>query len=192
MNKLNIDVKDNYEYFRDLCYAEKNLKTNLIILEPKRNNRDWLKQTEKIEHATINENINLIVEKKLSSYKYGIKLHCPDFTEKPYFRFDSDGPAHRNKTQLSLPEQMITTPHFNTYDEKGQEFAYKSEVLKSEKDAKAIVENLDFGISHFFQETKIKTNGKEEYPEIKVNEPELFEIEPKTDPLNGIDFFRLA
>ena len=34
----------------------------------------------------------------------------------------------------------------------------KSDVLKSEKDAKAIVENLDFGISHFFQETNIKTN----------------------------------
>jgi hypothetical protein len=71
---------------------------------------------------------------------------------------------------------------------KGQEFAYKSDALKSEKDAKAIIENLDFGISHFFQETNIKTNGKEEFPKIKVNEPELFEIEPKTDPLSGIDF----
>lgn len=67
-------------------------------------------------------------------------------------------------------------------------------MLKSAEDAKAIVENLDLGISHFFQVTNIKTNGKEEYPEIKVTQPnqpnqlKLFAIEPKTDPLNGIDF----
>tara|TARA_B110000211_G_C13886840_1_gene467717 strand:- start:225 stop:797 length:573 start_codon:yes stop_codon:yes gene_type:complete len=188
MNKINFDVKDNYEYLQELSFEEKNLNTNPIVLQPKRNNGDWLKQSNQIIHSTINENITLIVEKKISLYKYGIKLHCPDFTEKPYFRFDSDGPAHRNKTELPLSEQKITTPHFNTYDEKGQEFAYKSDALKSEKDAKAIIENLDFGISHFFQETNIKTNGKEEFPKIKVNEPELFEIEPKTDPLSGIDF----
>lgn len=188
MSKLNLDVRDNYEYFQELSYEEKNLVTNSIVLEEKKNNKDWLKQSVKIDHSTINENITLIVEKKQSLYKYGIKLHCPNFTEKPYFRFDSDGPAHRNKTELPLSEQIITTPHFNTYDEKGQEFAYKSKTLKSEKDAQAIIDNLDFGISHFFQETNIKTEGKTEYPEIKVNEPELFEIEPKTDPLNGIDF----
>ena len=188
MGKSNIDIKNNYEYFKDLCYAEKNLKANPIVLEPKKSNRDWLKQSEKIEHSTIDENINLVVEKKISLYKYGIKLHCPNFTEKPYFRFDSDGPAHRNKTELPLPEQKITTPHFNTYDEKGQEYAYKSEVLKNEEDAMAIVKNLDFGISHFFQETNIKTHGKEEYPKIEVNEPELFEVKPENDPLNGIDF----
>lgn len=188
MSKLNIDVKDNYDYLKELSYTEKNIDTKLIILEPKRNNRDWLIKTTKIDHSTIDENITLIVEKKLSLYKYGIKLHCPDFTEKPFFRFDSDGPAHRNKDELSLSEQKITTPHFNTYDENGQEFAYKSLVLKNEKDSKAIVENIDFGISHFFQETQIKINGKEDYPEIKVNEPELFEIDSETDPLNGIDF----
>jgi hypothetical protein len=188
MSKLNLDVKDNYEYFQELSYEEKNLATNPIVLEEKKNNKDWLKQSAKIDHSTINENITLIVEKKQSLYKYGIKLHCPNFTEKPYFRFDSDGPAHRNKTELRLSEQIITTPHFNTFDKKGQEFAYKSKTLKSEKDAQAIVANLDFGISHFFQETNIKTKGKTEYPEIKVNEPELFKIEPKTDPLNGIDF----
>jgi len=188
MSKLNLDVRDNYEYLQKLSYEEKNLSINPIVLEPKKNNGDWLIQSTKIDHFTIKENITLIVEKKLSLYKYGIKLHCPNFTEKPYFRFDSDGPAHRNKTELPLSEQKITTPHFNTYDEKGQEFAYKSDTLKSEEDAKAIVENLDFGISHFFQETNIKTNGKTEYPEIRVDNPELFEIEPETDPLNGIEF----
>ena len=188
MNKPNLEIRDNYEYFQELSYAEKNLATNPIVLVPKRNNRDWLKHSTPVDHSTIDENITLIVEKKLSFHKYGIKLHCPEFTEKPYFRFDSDGPAHRNKSESRLSEQIITTPHFNTYDEKGQEFAYKSDALKDEKNAKAIVENLDFGISHFFQETNIKTNGKEEYPEIKFNEPELFEIAPETDPLNGIDF----
>ncbi|TCK67207.1 hypothetical protein DFQ05_0980 [Winogradskyella wandonensis] len=188
MSKINLDVRDNYEYFEELTYSEKNIKDNPIILEPKRNNRDWLKQSTKVDHSTIEENIKLIIEKKLSLYKYGIKLHCPSFTEKPYFRFDSDGPAHRNKTDQPLNEQLITTPHFNSFDKKGQEFAYKSDVLKSEEDAKAIVENLDFGISHFFQETNLKLNNGEEFPEIKVTEPELFEIEPEIDPLNGIEF----
>lgn len=188
MSKLNLDVKDNYEYFQDLSYKIKNLPTNPIVLTAKENNKDWLKTSTKIDHSTIPENINLIVEKKRSVYKYGIKLHCPNFTEKPYFRFDSDGPSHRNKTEVPLTQQIITTPHFNTYDDKGQEFAYKSDALLNKLDAKAIVDNIDFGISHFFQETNILTNGKEEYPEIKVHELELFEIEPDNDPLNGIEF----
>ncbi|EAQ49592.1 hypothetical protein [Leeuwenhoekiella blandensis] len=188
MSKINLEVRDNYEFLQELSYEEKNLNTNTIVLEPKRNNRDWLKQSSNIDHSTIEENITLIVEKKISFFKYGIKLHCPNFTSQPYFRFDSDGPAHRNKSEPSLPEQKITTPHFNTFDEKGNEFAYKSETLKRDEDAQAIAEDLNFGISHFFKETNIKTNGKEEFPEIKIDEPELFEIELDTDPLNGIDF----
>lgn len=188
MSKINFEVRDNYEYFEELTYSEKNIKEKVIVLEPKSNNSDWLKQTTKTHHSTIEENITLIIEKKFSLYKYGIKLHCPDFTEKPYFRLDSDGPAHRNKTNQSLNEQLITTPHFNSFDSKGQEFAYKSDVLKSEKDAKAIVENLEFGISHFFQETNLILNNGNEFPEINIYEPKLFENKTEIDPLNGIDY----
>ncbi|MDT0644970.1 hypothetical protein RM553_19210 [Zunongwangia sp. F363] len=188
MSEINLKVKQNYEYLEELSFSEKNIQEDTIFLKEKNNRKDWLKNSVKVEHSTAKDEMSLIIEKKLFPYKYGIKLHCPNFTEKPFFRFDSDGPTHRNKIENSLAEQPITTPHFNTYDEKGQEFAYKSDILRNDKEAKAIAENIEFGISHFFQETNIKLNGKDEFPGLTTENPELFEIESQTDPLNGIEF----
>lgn len=186
MSKSNIDVKDNFDYFNELVYSEKNIEDEKILLLPKRNNRDWLINKTNVQHSTIDDEIVLIIEQKISLYKYGIKLHCSDFTEKPYFRFDSDGPAHRNTSKYPLSEQLVTTPHFNTFDEEGEEFAYKNDVLKKDEEAKAISENIDFGVSLFFQEANIKTKQKDEYPEIMNDQ--LFDFDVESDPLKGIDF----
>ena len=126
-------------------------------------------------------------QQKVSRQKFVPTLICKHLTSAPFFRFDSDGPAHRNiSDEIPLSEQKVTTPHFNTFDKTGLSIAYKTETLKKEKEAKAIAENINFGVSHFFQESNINTDGN--FPEIKLKIPELFGENIETDPLNGIDF----
>ncbi|WP_405566323.1 hypothetical protein [Polaribacter sp. Asnod6-C07] len=189
MQRKNIEIKSDFEYYSDLTYGEKSVKENPILLEQKITHKDWLTNKSNVEHRNIGEKIDLTVERKKSFYKYGIKLTCKEFTKEPYFRFDSDGPAHRNKLkEIPLSEQKITTPHFNCFNKEGIAIAYKTDALKNEGNSKAIVENIEFGLSHFFQETNINQDKGNEIPEIELKVPELFEDKTETDPLNGVNF----
>jgi hypothetical protein len=189
MQRKNIEVKNDFEYYTELTHGEKSVKENPILLEQKVTHKDWLSKNSNVEHRNIGEKIDLTVERKKSFYKYGIKLTCKDFTKEPYFRFDSDGPAHRNKSNdIPLSEQKITTPHFNCFDKEGTAIAYKTDTLKNEGDSKAIVENIEFGLSHFFQEANINQDDEKVIPVIELKVPELFEDNTETDPLNGVNF----
>ena len=187
MKIINKEIRDDFDYFLELMDGEKEIEENTIYLEQKPTHKDWLTKTTNINHETINEKIDLTIERKKSYYKYGIKLTCKHLTKMPFFRFDSDGPAHRNISEdIPLSEQKITTPHFNTFDKTGLAIAYKTNILKQENEARAIAENIDFGLSHFCQERNINTNRK--LPEIELEIPKLFEENIEIDPLNGVDF----
>ncbi|MDO7170839.1 hypothetical protein [Mariniflexile sp. AS56] len=189
MQRKNIEIKDDFEYFTELTYGEKSVKENSVYLEQKETHKDWLSKTTSIEHSTISEKVDLTIERKKSFYKYGIKLACKDFSNEPFFRFDSDGPAHRNtSSDIPLSEQKVTTPHFNSFDKNGFAIAYKTDVLKKDNEAKAIAENIEFGLSHFFQETNINQGENANILEIGLKIPELFEYTTETDPLNGVNF----
>jgi len=189
MKRINNEIRDDFDYFLELMNGDKEVNESVIYLDQKPTHHDWLSKTSLVNHKTINDKIDLIVERKKSIYKYGIKLTCTNLSKTPFFRFDSDGPAHRNTSEnIPLSEQKITTPHFNTFDKTGLAIAYKSEILKQENEANAIAENIDFGISHFFQERNINTNESQTVPEIKLTVPQLFKDNIETDPLNGVDF----
>jgi hypothetical protein len=100
-----------------------------------------------------------MVEQSKRDNKYGIKLRCANFIKQPYFRFDSDGPAHRNENpKIPLEEQSIKTPHFNSFDENGNYIAYQNETLKNQTKAQIIANDINFGISLFCMETNSKLN----------------------------------
>lgn len=188
MQRKNIEIANDYNLYTELTYGDKSIHENQIQLVQKPNNIDWLQQECSVTHISIIKKIDLTVEKKKSLYKYGIKLTCKEYTKEPYFRFDSDGPAHRNKNATSLSEQQITTPHFNCFNESGLAIAYKSDILKSENESKAIVNNIDFGLNHFFKETNINQNSDIEIPTIEVKEPGFFDSDINDDPLDGVNF----
>lgn len=189
MKKINIQVKEDFDYFNELTFGSKLLKENPILLVQKINHKDWLSKTINVIHSNVDDNIELLVEKKKSLYKYGFKLICKNFLDEPFFRFDSDGPAHRNAIEnIPLNEQRVTTPHFNSFDNNGYYFAYKSDVLKDDGNAQAIVNNLEFGFDHFCKETNINQREKDVIPKVEISNPELFEDNLESDPLNGIDF----
>lgn len=114
-----------------------------------------------------------MVEQSKRDNKYGIKLRCANFLKQPFFRFDSDGPAHRNENpEIPLEEQSIKTPHFNTFNEIGKSIAYQNEVLKNGKEAQIIANDINFGISLFCTETNSKLKDSN-FPSVSLLMPEL-------------------
>jgi len=167
MNKINHDVKNSFELFSKLRDENKIIISSDITFEVKENNAKWEKWKSDIDHQICEYDIEFIVEVQKGTSKYGVKLHCKNFTKQPYFRFDSEGPSHRNYSiEIPLEEQSVSTPHFNSFDLNGYSIAYKNDVLKSETESKAIQEDLNFGVALFCDETNTKLENKK-YPQFK-------------------------
>lgn len=173
MNRTNKDIRDQFDYFTELLSVNKIALSKIIQLAPKRSNAKWFLGQSNIQHETISDDIILVVEQSKRDSKYGLKLRCPSLSEEPFFRFDSDGPAHRNYLpDIPLEEQSVTTPHFNSYNSAGKSIAYKNDTLKKETEAQIIVEDINFGVSLFCMETNTKlTTG--EFPIVVDKEPEI-------------------
>jgi len=170
-----------------LVNDEKIVLTEMIQLEPKKSNAKWLSGQSNVQHQTISEGIILLVERSKRDSKYGIMLRCPSLTNEPFFRFDSDGPAHRNDfPDIPLEEQSVTTPHFNSFQENGKSIAYKNETLKKENEAKSIAEDINFGVSLFCMETNSKLEGGG-FPSVVDKEPEL-----AFDSIQNINFDNIS
>ena len=162
MGKINQKIKSDPKLFNELISDKKLINNDKIELDYKINNNYWLiGSSEVIHEKLIDKELNIIIEQSKRESKYGIKLRCEKFTNEPFFRFDSDGPSHRNNfPHIPLEEQTITTPHFNTFDNNGKPYAYKNETLKKENEVKEIVQDINFGLSLFCMETNsMLSNG---------------------------------
>lgn len=188
MNRTNKDIRDQYDLFIELLSNQKTVLSDTIQLAPKGNNVKWLSGQSNVQHQTINDSISFIVERSKRDSKYHIKLRCLSLTNEPFFRFDSDGPAHRNFTpDIPLEEQSVTTPHFNTFKEGGESIAYKNLTLKNETEAQIIADDLNFGVSLFCVESKSKLSTGE-FPKIVDCEPEIDFSEVQTINYDIISF----
>jgi hypothetical protein len=187
MNRRNREIKDQYAFFEELVYGKKTVITSPIFLDIKANNPHWLAGDSEVNHETSEEQITLMVERSNREKKYGIKLRCKALTAEPFFRFDSDGPAHRNDDPgIPLDEQSVTTPHFNSYNSDGMPMAYKTDILKAEKEAEAIVNDINFGLAHFCTETNM-TLIDGDFPVVSERQPEL-ELKESDDLFRGVEF----
>lgn len=189
MNRVNKEIRDQYEFYTDLVKEKKIVKTSPILLEPRTNNIYWLRGQSDVEHSTVMKPMTLIVERSKRENKYGVKLRCTTLVEEPFIRFDSDGPAHRNDDpKIPLDEQIVTTPHFNGFNSDGKPFAYKTEALKNAQESSAIVNDINFGVSHFCSETNSNLDN-DGFPEILDKSPELeLKEEVEVDIFRSISF----
>lgn len=188
MSKPNNEVKNQFDFFNELVYEEKIIRDREIILYPKKSNVFWFSGQSNVEHNTINEEIVFIIEQRKTDNKYGLKLRCQNFINEPYFRFDSDGPAHRNENpKIPLEEQSIKTPHFNSFDESGNYIAYQNETLKNGNEAQIIANDMNFGISLFCMETNLKLNDKN-FPSVTQSVTELEFAEKNSINFDNINF----
>ena len=189
MNKINKEIKDKFDFFTQLVNDYKIIISKEIILNPKNNNPKWLIGKSKVKINNYEHPIFFSIEKKIKQdYKYGIKLICPLLTKEPFFRFDSDGPSHRNNyLNIPLEEQIITTPHFNTFNKDGKNLAYKNEKLKNENESKIIKKQIDKGVALFCIETNSKLSSND-YPSVINQHEQLSPIEEQIINYDKINF----
>lgn len=190
MSKTNKEVRDNYTKYQTLVSGYKDSSVRVIELTEIRKNHPNIRQRIiLVNHEKDADEIKLIVESKIvdkRSYKF--KLRAEKFTAEPYFRFDSDGVAHYNKSEnVPLAEQKIDTPHFNAFNDKGKSIAYKTEVLKSVKESEAILNDISLGMAHYCDEANVYY--QREYIEIaQVPSGELNLVLDNLTPLDGVDY----
>ena len=188
MNKINKEIKNKFVFFTELVSGIKIILSKTILLKPKRSNLKWLMGKSEVRHQTKDELIIFLIESSKINNKYGIKLICSDLTKEPFFRFDSDGPSHKNNfPDIPLEEQSITTPHFNTFKEDGKRFAYRNKDLKNEDEAIRIMENRDLGVILFCKETNSKLSSNN-YPSVFNQEQELSFMEKQNINYDNLNF----
>ena len=188
MGKVNKEIKNNFKHYTDLVDGRKNVKKSPIVLDEKGNNIHYKKKNTSVTHTTEKDDINLIVESKIINKKdFKFKLRAKEYTEPPFFRFDSDGVTHRNNIpEIPLADQQITTPHFHKFDDKGREIAYKTKQLKTPTEAKAL-EDINLCVSHFCNEGNLRYNVND-FPKIDDTSGEIgFDISDE-DPHSKIKF----
>lgn len=173
MKRFNSEIKAQFELFQKLLHDDKTVLRNLIELEQKSSNKVWLSGKSAVKHNSVNQDISLIIEKSKRDSKYGIKLKCSHLSKEPFFRFDSDGPAHRNESpDIPIDEQSVSTPHFNSFRSDGLSIAYQNDTLKDESKVLHIINDINFGISLFCMESKMQLEDGN-FPEIYLREPLL-------------------
>jgi hypothetical protein len=184
--KINHDVKNNFEHYSSLVRDRKTTQFGTLYLKAKPTNVDWEIAKTSTVHKTLSDTISFYVESKINNkqdFKFG--LISKDFTEPPFFRFDSDGAAHHNRDE-DLGIEMILTPHFQKYSKNGLSIAYQTEQLKNKTTCETLIKDINFCMAHFCHESNTRYL-EDEFPEVDINYGKLDLIfSDEEDPLKGL------
>lgn len=191
MEKPVKEIKENYAKYEELLVNTKNTSTKVIVLdEIKGNHKNTRVKKVDVEHTSISETLELIVESKIENKKdFKFKLRAPEYTGIPFFRFDSDGVAHYNRApDVELPKQKVDTPHFHKYDEGGRNIAYKTESLEKENEKEALLNDISLCMAHYCDESQTFYNT-DKYVEIVQTPPSEMDFDSNNDnPTEGVEY----
>lgn len=188
--RTNKDIRDNYQKYLNFLQGYKECPDRLIYLSGIKGNHQTTRQTiVSVLHEESKVEIKLILESSIKDKRsYKFKLRAEVLTSEPYFRFDSDGPSHFNRSlDVPLAEQKIDTPHFNAFDQNGKSIAYHTETLNIEQEKKAILDDISLGMAHFCDEANLYCNTEHVEVSQFVSGELGIELDNLT-PLDGIEY----
>lgn len=182
------EIRDNYSFYNSLLRERKSIFDELIEISNPSNNANYLEKTTSLKHTSQSNEILFIVNVSISNHKFfKFKLRCKDLSDRPFFRYDSDGVTHRNyDSNIPFKEQQIPTPHFHFYNENGVNIAYKTSHLKNELECKAL-EDINLCIIHYCHEANIRLQ-ENEFPSISISPATLQFDLFETDPNSNVNF----
>jgi len=184
------EIRDNYTFYSDLLSNRKSVNEKVIdISNAKPTNKNFLiNDNVLLKHITLVNEIVFISEVKARNYKYfHFKIKCVSLSDVPFFRYDSDGAAHRNyDDNIPLAQQQITTPHFHNFNIDGVSLAYKTKELLNDASRQAL-EDISLCVAHFCHEGNIRL-GKDDFPSISILSKTLGLTMTEDDPNAGVNF----
>lgn len=185
VKEINTTVVEEYERYVKIQMAAKTLAEEHICLhqDERRQNQQCgdvkVAFQDDAEDARLNISLNA---EKLKSFKF--RLFCDQFMQEPCYRFDSDGPFHRNPDQpgVILVQRQVAPPHFHKFDEKGRVVAYKTDRLVAEE--LNLLSDYQAAMRHFCDEEHVEVS-----PATTVHMDHLpLGVKEFTDPLEGVEF----
>ena len=194
MKPISHNVLQDFSKYEQLLFGEKMTEApDIHVTAFKPSNARWRVNYKDLEHAAFPRDASeLHTEVQCEDPKnFKFLLFVRGFMPGPLVNYDSGGLAHRNRySGLPLPEQNITTPHFNRYDDAGRSFAYKTPALR---DPAAVAELANVGncIIHFYDEFNIQ-HSPAGYPAVYIasaSPGQLFDIPTNDDPLADVPNF---
>lgn len=185
----NQKIRDDYLQYLEVVKGLKTAQTPITLKKGATNNVNWLGARVQLEHKSVSVPIEFVAEKNIkwpTNFKF--KILAAHLSNEPVLRFDSDGASHRNDLDyIPLPERQVTTPHFHRFNEDGIGIAYKTDVLKSQGNAAAIVADVNFGMAHFAAESNLN-DGEGNPPTLQNDQHALFPDPVNQDPIAGVNF----
>lgn len=191
MEKPIKEVKENYSKYEELLGKIKNSTKKTITLdEIKGNHQNTRIKRVDVIHKSITEKIELVIESKIANKKdFKFILRAPNFIDKPFFRFDSDGLAHYNRVPgVELPKQKVDTPHFHKYDSEGRNIAYKTIPLSKDNERDALLNDICLCMAHYCDESKTFYNDSNYVEIIQTPLNELDFESNRDNPTEGVDY----
>jgi len=184
------NIRDNYPLYTDLRKNRKyGTDKNIDLSTSKPNNKNFLTNRKTLlKHITQPDEIDFISEVRVRDYKFfHFNVRCRALCDMPFFRYDSDGPTHRNYDEsLPLDDQPVTNPHFHEFNADGVSIAYKTKELKKDETRKAL-EDISLCAAYFYHEGNIRV-GKDDYPTISILSNTLQLPHREDDPNAGVNF----
>ena len=158
--KINNNIKSNYDTYKVLVEGGKTILVSPIVVDQTKSNHKTIKEkVVQAKHESLEKDLEFVVQIKADDpTDFKFKLKCPAFDNSYFFRYDSAGACHRNSgLDVPIDQQRVPTPHFHKFMQTGEEIAYKTEVLKDQKQAE-VLEDVSLCIAHFCTESNTKGN----------------------------------
>ena len=183
--EINITVVGDFKRYCQIKIKDKELNIKRIPLHINEKHTSHQNGISSIQFMDGTEHAHLIIDvnvDKTKSFRFG--LLCYSFMQEPCYRFDSDGVTHINPPEdgVTLKQRQISTPHFHKYNEKGQNIAYKTDLLI--RDETALLCDYNKALRHFCHEENIEISSE------TVIKPETLALGTSDfpDPLEGVEF----
>lgn len=184
--KINHDIKSKFEHYLKLVIDRKTLLENTIYLSTKKSNVLWQCANVNTTHVTLPDTITFTVEtKKANIQDFKFRFISQELSDKPFFRFDSDGATHYNRNENTGIE-AIQTPHFQKYNEYGENIVFRTPQLEDKKICEVLKNDINLCMAHFCHEANARY-FVDEFPQIDFAFEELDRLfTNNNDPLNGL------
>ena len=180
-------IKEKYDSYIAFLSCRKVVKSPFVISDAKERHPSSIYAETEMACNYLFGDVKMSCEIKnsnVSDFSYSIMSSL--IPSKIVYRFDSDGPEHKNKVDyIPLSQQGVPTPHYHQFDMKGNLLAHQSEDM-ADKTKEADWKDVDKVFSFFCQEMDVHAPQTEDKPRLIVSTGTIpFDFE---DPTNGISF----
>lgn len=181
-------IKENYTSYEAYLASRKVVTSPFVVSETKSNHISSIYAETPLTSTHLFGEVNLSCEVNNSSIcDFSLKILSTIIPSKVLYRYDSDGPEHKNKVDyIPLPQQSVPTPHYHRFDEQGYLLAYQTEEMRDSSQI-SNWKDIEKAFDKFCLSGNIHTTIPDDKPKIIINTGSL-PLDYGDDPTNGLNF----